>query len=97
MGNKLDIQHEYEESEKQASDLKDVCEKINNSARCRHLLEEYEKKHKEEVFLKYKELNEALFKVGYIPVTFSDFVHALIETGVKGFSVEEYVNTQLNS
>ena len=55
------------------------------------------KKHKEEVFLKYKELNEALFKVGYIPVTFSDFVHTLIETGVKGFSVEEYVNAQLNS
>jgi len=38
------------------------------------------KKHKEEVFLKFKELNEALFK-----------------TGVKGFSVEEYVNAQLNS
>lgn len=47
MGNKLDIQHEYEEAEKKASELKDVCEKINNSARGRHLLEEYEKKHKE--------------------------------------------------
>ena len=47
MGNKLDIQHEYEEAEKKASELKDVCEKINNSALGRHLLEEYEKKHKE--------------------------------------------------
>ena len=47
MGNKLDIQHEYEEAEKKASELKDVYEKINNSARGRHLLEEYKKKHKE--------------------------------------------------
>ena len=47
MGNKLDIQHEYEEAEKKATEWKDVCEKINNSARGRHLLEEYEKKHKE--------------------------------------------------
>ena len=49
MGNKLDIQHEYEEAEKKASELKDVCEKINNSARGRHLLEEYEKKQKEQL------------------------------------------------
>ena len=60
MGNKLDIQHEYEEAEKKASELKDVCEKINNSARGRHLLEEYEKKHKVNLFILlfgYKILN----------------------------------------
>lgn len=55
------------------------------------------KKHKHEIFLKYKALNEALFKVGYIPVPFTDFVHTLLETGVKEFSVEDYVNAQLNS
>lgn len=41
------INSTYNMSMKKASELKDVCEKINNSARGRHLLEEYEKKHKE--------------------------------------------------
>lgn len=55
------------------------------------------KQNKEAVYVKYKELNEALIKVGYIPVTFSNFIHLLINTGVNGFSVEKYVNAQLNS
>lgn len=54
------------------------------------------KQNKQAVYLKYKELNEALLRVGYIPVTFSDFIHLLIDTGLNNFSVENYVNAQLN-
>lgn len=55
------------------------------------------KQNKKELFIKYKELNEALLKVGYIPLSFPDFVHLLIDSGIKEFSVQRYVDAQLNS
>ena len=53
------------------------------------------KQTKTKIYNKYMDLNKSLLISGYMPITFPDFVHLLLEIGVDKFTTDGYIKEKI--